>query len=1218
MHHEQKNRVRAYSTVAYWAVACIAVIMMVWTGRVVSAQVEVVEIAALEASFEQHMKPFLNQNCLVCHNEDVQTAGVRVDHLDSSLDDRQLQLWELLQGRILDESMPPATMPQPSGADRRRAADWIAQALQLARTRPALKNGIVRRLTVPQYRNTLRELLHLEDNLTDILPPDAISRDGFVNNVETLELSPLSMESYFEIAREALDRSIVDPDSKPSIQNFRVDLGASINPNPLTEELILGANNLLLETPDYVVSQVTPSKPFSFDPLPMRTKFRFIEGYQGNATVRGWRDFDSIYHAVFADMRGSRGYPKGMPYSTVPEGLLLRPAIPSDELFGSDGTYGPKANFKISLRELPDHGRFRVTVAAAKYNDGLMLDRDDPAQSSATAGAATIIHDPESPHTIEIEQPGVYQVDIFEAPQSVTQELDASKLGEGLAGSWSFESDTGLSFESDAQLIESPFGQSLSLDGDGDSVLVPYDEGMNVGTGDFTVAAWIYPSQLRGAGIAVGGGFDQKPGWRFGVANGRGALQLATTGPGKKGNGTLASPPGAIRAREWQHVAAVVRRDDSQARLYVNGYPVAVGEMGRADLANPGTPLHIGRVSYGRYFRGQIDEVRVYRRALDPAELRALLQPGPGLPLTPPELPQDVKLTLGDRHFSGSLSQPAFMAVQLDAGRLDVEIEKGGLRELDRIVLTPLASEHDVAQRVRTFEQRVPSLGVYLGLRRDCGSTLVPVGDPQRVPGTDLTRFVFEGAISDFPSPDVEDGNVNYLAGFREIGVRSEYTDGRDMPRLLIRSVEFEGPLLETWPPPSHAGIFSDFERKSDTSAYARKILGDFATRAYRRPANADEVASLMSVFDRSLSEGLSFQESVKEALHVVLVSPQFLFLVESSATPEAEPVDDFELASKLSYFLWNGPPDEATLSLATDGLLRRRLDDEVTRMIESPRFAEFADQFVSQWLSLDKFDVLEPDQVRFPKLTRATRSQLRREPVEFLRYLVDKNLPLSNLLDSDVVVANEVVASYYGLDAKSDSGLEFVPIVHSRPELGGVLTQAALMAGLSDGRESNPVKRGAWLARKIIAEPPADPPPNVPDLEADTKGLSLRQRLEQHRTMPGCVQCHTLIDPWGVALEELDAGGRLKQEPADAQSELPDGTEVTGVNELKRYLSQDRIDQVAFSVLKHLAAYANGRSLTYNELNSLKQDGLSLRDGDYRLQDMIRFTINSEMFLEK
>ena len=145
-------------------------------------------------------------------------------------------------------------------------------------------------------------------------------------------------------------------------------------------------------------------------------------------------------------------------------------------------------------------------------------------------------------------------------------------------------------------------------------------------------------------------------------------------------------------------------------------------------------------------------------------------------------------------------------------------------------------------------------------------------------------------------------------------------------------------------------------------------------------------------------------------------------------------------------------------------------------------------------------------------------------------------------------------------------------------------------------------MKRGAWLARKIIAEPPADPPPNVPALKEDTAGLTLRQRLEQHRNQPGCVQCHTKIDPWGVALEEFDAGGRFKKEAADAKSTLPDKTSVNGIHDLKKYLGEDRIDQVAFSFLKHLSIYANGRTLTYGELASLKVTFTGVLRGGRRL----------------
>ncbi|MGH7171790.1 MAG: DUF1588 domain-containing protein, partial [Gemmataceae bacterium] len=205
-----------------------------------------------------------------------------------------------------------------------------------------------------------------------------------------------------------------------------------------------------------------------------------------------------------------------------------------------------------------------------------------------------------------------------------------------------------------------------------------------------------------------------------------------------------------------------------------------------------------------------------------------------------------------------------------------------------------------------------------------------------------------------------------------------------------------------------------------------------------------------------------------------------------------------------------------------------------------------------------------------------------------------------------------------YELVGKTESGFAFVPIRPGRRDLGGVLSQAAILAGLSDGRESNPVKRGAWLARKIIAEPPDDPPPNVPTLKEDTRRLPLRQRLERHRHQKACAQCHAKIDPWGVPFEEYDAGGRFKRKLPDARSTLPDKTDVAGVADLKRYLAHDRIDQVAFSVLKHLATYATGRSLTYRELEQLKKDGVKLKAKDYRMKDLIRFVVNSAVFLEK
>uniref|UniRef100_Q02AS6 Cytochrome c domain-containing protein n=1 Tax=Solibacter usitatus (strain Ellin6076) TaxID=234267 RepID=Q02AS6_SOLUE len=1207
-------RFRALCAIGLGSVGGIA-----FTAHFLPAQTSQSDQKALESSFGQLVKPFFAKNCVTCHNSDLSTAGLRVDQLDATLEDRQLKQWEAIRNRVKGGTMPPKGLPQPSAAERDQMVAWITQALEVARLRPAPKNGVVRRLTVAQYRNTLKELLKLDDDVTAGLPPDAVSREGFLNNKDTLQLSPLLTEAYFEVAEDALNRAIVDVNKKPWIQDFRVDLGAGINPAPLPEKLILGAGSQLLDNPDFVVTQPVPVKPFAFETHVMRTKFRYIEGYRGNDTVRGWRDFDSIYHAVFADMRGSGGYPKGKAYSTVPQGLLLRPAIPSEEIFEVDSTYGPKANFKISVRELPDYGRFRVTVTAAKYRDGLLLDHGANVQPKAAD--AVIIQDPKIPATVTIPKAGIYQVDVF-TEEPAAGPPDVSRLTEGLTGAWPQTGDAGGSLSGKTAVVDSPLGKALSFSGTADGFAVPRkaiptDDAHNVGEGDFSVAAWIRPGKLKREGLVSLGDSDRNEGWFLDIPDDKGALRFQTAGREAGASATVMTPGGVLHADTWQHVAVVVRRGRNDARIYVNGSLVGRAATGSAQFDDTKSDLQIGHIPRSSVFQGEMADVRLYRRPLEETEIQSLLQPGKQFVKSVPRRNADLTLRLGELQFIGAL-QPAFLVVRLEAGTLPVSAKYGGVRDMERMVLTPLAASDETAKRFATFEKRSPRLGVHLGLRRDCGSTFAPVGPPQVVSSEKPAKFVFEGAIRNFPSPEADKDNVNYLAGVREIGVRSEYTDGRDMPRLVIRSVEFEGPYYDSWPPVSHKNIFVDFDRKSDSQAYGRKIIRDFATRAYRRPITGADEAPPMAVFQKSLDSGRSFQDSVKDALLVVLTSPQFLFLIEMSKTPAPEPLDGYELASKLSYFLWNGPPDQKTLQLAAAGTLQKQLNSEAARMIADPRFSRFADEFTSQWLSLDKFQVLEPDRKKFPKLTRDTRAQLKQEPVEFVEYLIRNNLPVKNMIASDFIMANETVADYYGLGSKTDSGFGFVPVHHERKELGGVLTEGAILAGLSDGRESNPVKRGAWVARKIVAEPPNDPPPNVPPLKEETKNLTLRERLEAHRSAPACMQCHSKIDPWGVALEQFDAGGRLKQSPVDARSTLPDQTKVAGIDDLKKYLGEDRIDQVAFSVLKHLETYAAGRSLTYNELNYLKQDAVKLRAGGYRMKDLVLYVVNSAVFLEK
>lgn len=969
-----------------------------------------------EAQFREFVKPLLNKYCARCHNAEKTKSGIRVDQLSPAPDDKQLRIWQKIQRQVADEAMPPEEEPQLSERERATFVSWVERTTNAAMARNNERNGSVRRLTVPQYRNTLRELLGLDEDLTEGLPPDGISKDGFANNSQAMVLSPLQVEAYFDIAEKALDLCIVDEHTKPSIQNFRVDLGQKINPAPCPDKLVLGALSVLLDNADFMVTELSPKKPFAYQPFFMQTKFRFIEGYVGNDTIREWRNFDSIYHAVFACMRGSPGYPKGEAFQVAPEGLLLRPAVPGPVVNGIQNTYGPMANFKIAVRDLPDRGNFRVTVKAARYDDGLLLNPGTPAarlESKETVVAEGLGKSPEA--TIALADAGIYRIDVARVPGSAKGPLD---------------------------------------------------------------------------------------------------LQV----------------------------------DD-------------------------------------RHFAGSLPE---YKKSAHGNSTEELTQ--------------------------------GFLLVRLTAGKHRVTARLGDNATLRRLIFSRVDAKSDLGRRFATFEKRTPWIGVYVGLRRDCGSTLARVGEPQRVTSGEPCEFVFSGPINDFPSPDVEKNNVNYLAGIREIAVRSEYTDGRDMPRLLVRSVEFEGPYETEWPPRTHNSIFIDSPHQNDPEPYATEIIASFATRAFRRPVRDEEKSALLKVWRESYAGIRDFRASIKDALLAVLTAPQFLFLIEESAGPQAEDLTDYELAAKLSYFLWNGPPDRELLDLARANRLRASLDRQVERLVADGRFARAMQEFASQWLTLEKLDVVAVDAARFPRLTREVKAELRQEPVRFVEYLIRENLSIRNLVQSDFIVANEAVATYYGLGERTESGLAFAPIRHENAHLGGVLAEAGVLSGLSDGRESNPVKRGAWFARKIIAEPPDDPPPNVPKLpEDDGRHLTLRQKLERHRNQEGCVKCHSGIDPWGLPFEQYDAAGLFKNRKTfDAQSKLPDGTEVKDLNGLRTYLVDKRMEQVAFSFLKHAACYSVGRSLTYNELVFLQKESKRLRPGDYRMQDLLKFIVKSDVFLKK
>ena len=694
----------------------------------------------LAADLESTIRPFVAAHCLSCHDEATHESGVRLDTLEAVPGVATLPSWERIRRVIHEGSMPPEDSPQPDRLAREALVGWLDRGIALARSRPWPRNGSIRRLTVPQWRASIRDLLGIDDDVAAGLPPDPVSRDGFTNQSATIQFTPLQAEAFLEAASRALDAALVDPDEPPQVERFRVDLGRGVNPDPSPETLVLGHTSQLLPNADVLVTEPAPQKPFPVGRALLRRHFRYIEGYQGNDTVRGWREFDGVHHNVFACLRGSDGDdtrrvrdPRGRNAEVVADGLLLRPSIPGARFLGEGSKYGPLPNFKIAVRDLPRHGRFRVTVTASRPEDGLLV--GDAVDVPVGRTPAAVARDVAGGATCEVPAAGVY-------------------------------------------LLE---------------VTIP--------------------------------GID-----RF------------------------------------------VREAD-----------------GSAPAAAPAVELEVGAF-----------------------------------------------------HVAAPRMQPGFIVLRLRAGPVTIRATTSAEAGVAEVSLVPLDPADALARRHAAFEARRPRLGVHLGLRRDCGSTLAPVGRPQVVAAEAPEEHVFEGAIANFPDPDVEADNPNYLAGVREIAIRSEDTDGRDMPRLLVRSVEFEGPFLESWPPASHRLVYDvPGADAADPAARARAILGAFATRAFRRPATPGEVEALGRVWRRATDRGESFAAAIREGLLAVLVAPQFLFLVESSAGPGDEPLDDHELAAKLSFFLWNAPPDRRLLDLAATGALRASLVAEVDRMIDDPRFAE-------------------------------------------------------------------------------------------------------------------------------------------------------------------------------------------------------------------------------------------------------------------------------------
>lgn len=423
-------------------------------------------------------------------------------------------------------------------------------------------------------------------------------------------------------------------------------------------------------------------------------------------------------------------------------------------------------------------------------------------------------------------------------------------------------------------------------------------------------------------------------------------------------------------------------------------------------------------------------------------------------------------------------------------------------------------------------------------------------------------------------------------------------------PGLWIDWAELTGPM----PDDSHTN-FRDrilFDKPVDWSdaEYAKEVVSRFARRAFRgQNHNADFLEKLVNRYTEHRSNGQDAVTALIDPLSIILASPSFLYMVESSEAESPASLSGQELAVRLSYFLWSAPPDDTLLELGETGQLLKSstLRQQTTRMLEDDRADEFVRGFVYQWLGMERLGMFQFDGVQFPTFDNLARESAGEEVYQTFRYLLNETLPLQTLLDADFVVVNDLLANYYGIPDVVGPNFRRVSIPRNSIR-GGLTGMAAIMAMGSDGQRSSPVERGAWVLRKLLNAPPPPAPPNVPMLNRlDGQVLSARDLARAHQEQPQCANCHRKIDPIGFGLENFDAAGlwrdievvsspgsyrkrkTLAEFVIDPSGKLSDGTEFATYQELRDVIAS-HADDFARGFTQSLITYGLGRPYGFTD----------------------------------
>ncbi|WP_020472885.1 DUF1592 domain-containing protein [Zavarzinella formosa] len=529
----------------------------------------------------------------------------------------------------------------------------------------------------------------------------------------------------------------------------------------------------------------------------------------------------------------------------------------------------------------------------------------------------------------------------------------------------------------------------------------------------------------------------------------------------------------------------------------------------------------------------------------------------------------------------------------------------------------------DYVFRFRAYAETVDNEPVKLSITLD-GKEMNVVTIPG---GDEKTAKFFETKMK------IDKGNTRIAVNF----VNPKKDDKGKERKLLVENFNLNGPA-DTRPETQKKLLAADASKPKREQI--REIMSRFATKAYRRPATPEEVERLVKLVEAGEAKGEKFEAAVQFAFQAVLTSPKFLFRVELDDRPDsadAHPIGEYQLASRLSYFIWASMPDDELFALAAKNQLSANLESQVKRMLKDPKAATLVDNFVMQWLQLKRLATFAPDQKMFPQFNEDIRRSMMRETQLFFEELVREDRSILDIIDGRYTYLDGKLAGVYGIkDTKGNDwgtkkptpgGKEIPWEKFVRVELpadgvrGGILTQASVLTVTSNPTRTSPVKRGRWVLEQILGTPPPPPPPDVPELKEDSKAVSsgsLRQRMEEHRKNPSCANCHAKMDAMGFAFENFDAIGKYRWKDGefniDPAGKLPDGKQFKNPQELKLLLKEKK-ELIARNWAEKMLTYALGRGLEFYDKRTLKAVVAGTAKGEYKFSALVTEIVKSDAF---